>query len=314
MEVALAEKESERNQLLQELEAAKGGSVHELRERLREKEQHIETLKKKQNDFRNLSAASSRTAFEITKLQDEVKHMKKLKVNLSKELQEERKRHSKEVRYLKNEATQKEREISKLQKVSLRHEMEAEKAKHVSKLHLEELAQLKKKIRSQSMARAGLDSVIVGRRETRKVASGKQHHHAKMAPKVDVDALRDYFDQKVADVTRTEALIDALAQESEEYIELETKIKELRDADLKEKDNENFEALTLQLQFKHDKIHQLAQRLSKKKISSEKGNDGEIIQNDAFLFDAEFSRLSTGMYPTVILAFCEEENFLTFSF
>jgi hypothetical protein len=240
--------------------------------------------------------------------------MKKLKVNLSKELQEERKRHSKEVRYLKNEATQKEREISKLQKVSLRHEMEAEKAKHVSKLHLEELAQLKKKIRSQSMARAGLDSVIVGRRETRKVASGKQHHHAKMAPKVDVDALRDYFDQKVADVTRTEALIDALAQESEEYIELETKIKELRDADLKEKDNENFEALTLQLQFKHDKIHQLAQRLSKKKISSEKGNDGEIIQNDAFLFDAEFSRLSTGMYPTVILAFCEEENFLTFSF
>jgi BMFP domain-containing protein YqiC len=121
-----------------------------------------------------------------------------------------------------------------------------------------------------------------------------------MAPKVDVDSLRDYFDQKVAEVTRTEALIDALAQESEEYIELETKIKEVSNANLNEDDIENFEALTLQLQFKRDKIHQLAQRLSKKKICSEKGNGDETNQNDAFLFDAEFSRLCNGKSPVAL--------------
>lgn len=303
MEGTLAEKEGERAQLLQDLERAQSGSGsanEELKVRLREKEKHIAVLRKKQKDFKSLSTASSRNALQITKMQNEVKAMKTMKVNLMKELREEKRKHSREVKTLKNAATQKEREMMKLQKISNRREMEAEKAKRVSKLQREELGQLKKKIRSHNLSKAGLDHVIVGRRESR----NKNHSHSTNTAKsrtesqsrsqINVDSLRDFFDKKVAKVSRTEALIDALAKESEEYIELETKIQEIGSSPDADDASDEIEALTVQSQFKHDRIRQLAQRLGKKELSSNTGNHEVASQSDSFLFDKEFSELCKG--------------------
>jgi hypothetical protein len=313
MQDALTEKETEREKLLEELKSAKTRNVSKgLQEELRQKEAHIANLRKKQKELMDLTTVSSRNDSEITRLQNDVKEMKRRKVDLQKELREERKNHAKELKRLQKEALQKERELNKWKKVSNQREMEAERAAQMSKHRLEELGQMRnrykdaeKKLRILSvkrgvMAKAGLDPVIVGRREPKKAnGSGRTKKTGRMDTRtmVNVDALRDYFDEKVATVAKKEALVDKLAKEWEDHFELTLRRQEEVDND--EVSDEALQALAVQIQFKEDRIRQFAQRLGKQERPTETTSNSATDESDSFLFGKEFSKVCNGtiFYP-----------------
>jgi len=132
---------------------------------------------------------------------------------------------------------------------------------------------------------------MVGRREGN--YDGRRQRQAGVGPSSNqaiADAIRDHFDQRIAEVVRKEAIADKLAQEWEEHYELTSTKEELIEAG-----GEGFEdeaqTLTLQIQFKEDRIRQLAQRLGKHR-DSDKSPPGS--NDDHFLFDKEFKRFCAG--------------------
>jgi len=307
MEETLAERVSERDQLLQDLENATGRttrSSERLKAKLQEKEEQIAALKRMQENFRKQTIAAKQKAADkgnLIQLQNDVKLMKRRKADMQKELASEKRNHAKDVNMLNKVVMQKDREISKIQRASNRHEMDAQKAKQVSKTRLEELAHLKKTLKSYKRS-AGLDPVLVGRRQS----SRNANQNAVSAPKgecassVDADLLRDFFDQKVAHVVRKEALVDKLAKEWEEYFELNTRLNELSQEPESDESLEALQTLEVQLQFQNDKIRKLAKRLGTTGLSSsETAHDDPALskKGDSFLFDEEFSGLCSGSTP-----------------
>ena len=319
MEVTLAERENERDQLLKDLASATGRttrSSERLKVKLQEKEEQIAALKRMQENFRKQTIAAEQKAADrgtLQQLQNDVKLMKRRKADLQKELASEKRNHAKDVNKLNQIVKQKDREINKLKMTSNRHEMEAEKAKMISKTRLEELAHLKKTLKTYKRS-AGLDPILVGRRQPRpnlqRSGSSQSSTLDKTASTIDADLLRDFFDKKVAHVVRKEALVDKLAQEWEAYFELNTQLNELSNtaaasaAEEEENDDEAEEALQtleVQLRFQSDKIRKLARRLGNKSLSQESADDSSLsnstnIEEDAFLFDKEFSDLCSGKW------------------
>jgi DNA repair exonuclease SbcCD ATPase subunit len=287
LQSALAERESERDRLLEELELAKdhSGSSEELKQRLDQKEQQIEALKNMQRNYQRQTAVASKSAADLSKLiqlQNDVKNMKKRKADMQKELAQEKRVHARDVTRLNNVVTQKEREISKIKRESTQHEIEASKAKAVSKNRYEELSQLRKTLK-QYKKEIGLDPVLLGRRHAATNHSSNRE--------VDFNTLREYFDMKVAGVVRKEALVDKLATEWEEYFELQTQL----DATDPVTDHDGLVTLRMKMDFVHDKIRKTAKRLRK--------DSGEIHEStkqpaapksDALLFGKEFVQLCSG--------------------
>ena len=301
MELVLDEKESEREKLLRELEELREGDskTAELRDRLLEKEKHIAGLRKKQKELMDLTSVSARNSNEINKLLEEVKQMKRKKVDLQKLLNDERKSHTTEIRKLQKSAIQKEREVNKLKKISNERSIEAAKATHMAKARLDELGQLRtkykdaeKRLRMMSvkrgvMAKAGLDPVLVGRK-------GNQSGTLAKSRSVDPDLVRDFFDRKVAEVAKKEALVEKMAVEWEEHFEMLGRREELCKS-IDDAHDLEVQALDVRIQFKEDRIRQLTSRLGKG-LSAAPGDDHDRVRDDSFLFDAEFDQL-TGMLP-----------------
>jgi len=307
---ALNEKEHEREELLRELERSTQAnqSTKELEDRLRDKENHIVNLRKKQVELRKLTAVSSRNDAEISRLQNDIHMMKRKKVDLQKQLTGERKHHAQEMKKLAMETLQKERELNKYKKISSQRQVEAQKAAQVSKARLQELGQLRskykdaeKKLRVLSvkrgvMAKSGLDSVLIGRRDSKRGGlNGLQHTQAiATSEDLDADAMRDYFDLKVAEVVRKEALVNKLAEEWEEHFALSKRKEELL-LDNSEESKEEAQSLVVQIQFKEDRIRQLARRLGKEEESADE--EKSASETNCFLFDKEFAKLTEGKLP-----------------
>lgn len=305
MAKALNEKESEREQLLRELEQVKAGgpASSKIRERLREKEQHIASLRKKHRQLVDLTAVSSRNQAKIAKLQDDVKEMKYKKVDLQKQLSRERKEHASEVRKLQKSAMQKERQLNKIKKISVDRENEARRANMVAKARLAELGQMRtkyrdaeKRLRLQSvkrgvMAKAGLDPVMLGRRSMHFSKRGV-HSNDKQDKAPDTNALRDFFDGKVAELVRKEVLVDKLAREWEEHFELTSRRENLSDgSDDGETPEEKTQSLDIQIQFKEERIRQLASQLGDPNKAATGHNNAK---EDTWLNDEEFSSMLAG--------------------
>jgi chromosome segregation ATPase len=326
MEETLNEKESEREELISELRKLKTDdhASRSLKERLKEKEDHIANLRRRQKELIDLTAVSSRNDTEISKLQTDVQSMKKKKADLQKQLNEERKTHSTEVKKLQKTAMQKDRELNKIKRISSQKEAEAKMSAMVAKARLDELGQLRnkykdaeKKLRLLSvkrgvMVKAGLDPVLVGRRDNKRIRPQASSHaqtngETSGASRIDPDAVRDYFDKKVATIARKEALVEKLAHEWEEHFELTMRRQEL-DASHDDEAELELQALGVRIQFKEDRIRQLAQRLSKQQqpVSS-----AEKKADDAFLFDSEFAKLCGGKscFHTCSLYMCVFADF-----
>lgn len=103
----MGEKQSERDRLLQELhnleantnkseiDAVKQQQEQEkkLRAQLQKRDEELRTMKKRQEELTNLSRVQSRYNSQVTKLESDIQGMKRQKVDLSKSLQVEKKRH-----------------------------------------------------------------------------------------------------------------------------------------------------------------------------------------------------------------------------
>jgi hypothetical protein len=311
MEDSLREKETEREQLVRDLDQANEGSIpsKELESRLHEKEKNIANLRKKQKELKDLTSVSSRNDAEITRLQTDVFSMKTKKVSLQKQIVEERKIHANEMKRMQKSAIQKDRELSKWKKASSQRETQAQKSNQVAKARLEELGHLRtkykdaeKRLRTLSlkrgvMAKAGLDPVIVGRRDRGKTATNRKGSQ-RDAP-IDADLLRDHFDQKVAEVVRKEAIADKLAQEWEDHFELTTRKAELALQNNEEESGDTLQSLSVQIQFKEDRIRHLAQRLGKQQSLQVESN-ASSVQNDSFLYDQDFPKICKGKCKDIL--------------
>ena len=298
MEDLLVQKELESERLAKELkDMDKGHSgSKKLTEELQRKQKDIAELKKKQKELSRLTSVASRNESQISKLKNEIIEAKQRKVNLQKQITDERKQHNQEVQKLKKEAIQKDRELSKVKKINERKTVQAEVAQQMAKTRLDQMNQLKtkykeseKKLRMQTvkrgvMEKAGLDPVMVGRRESNKKTADKKSNQ------VDHDMLRGFFDQKVADIGRREALAEKLAQEWEDHLMLTTQRQELEQRP--EVDAEEVQALNSQILSKQERIRQLAARLGKR-IEDEEGED---TSRSTFLFDKAFQTVVKGEY------------------
>jgi hypothetical protein len=152
----------------------------ELAERLRQKQEQVAALRKKQAELTRLTAFASRNESQISRLCNDVVEMKQKKVDLQKLITSERKTH-----FL--ESMQKDRELNKVKKISDKKTIEAQKAQQVAKSRLEQMNRLKTKyretdkrlriqtVKSDVMRKAGLDPVMVGRRQSKTKAADKNN-------------------------------------------------------------------------------------------------------------------------------------------
>eukprot|EP00934_Nitzschia_sp_Nitz4_P000480 Nitzschia sp. Nitz4//scaffold9_size221794//135611//140914//NITZ4_001364-RA/size221794-snap-gene-0.105-mRNA-1//1//CDS//3329561055//480//frame0 len=305
MEVLLSEKEHEADVLSKELQklGADHSSSKEKADTLRRKQEELQELKRKQAELSRLTRIASKNETQISKLQNEVVGMKQKKVELQKQIASERKSHAAEIQKLKKESMQKDKELSKVKKLKDQKAMEAQKAQSVAKSRLEQVQQLKtkykeseKKLRMQTVKRsvlekAGLDPVMVGRRQQKSAAAKREQSEEKSKEDINVDGLRDFFDQKVAEVGRREALAEKLAQEWEEHLDLSSQRDDLRSSKSRE-GHENLDVLDSQIKSKEDRIRHLASRLGKRP----KNMEGS--QQEEFMFGADFKEQFGNVTPT----------------
>jgi len=309
MENALNERETEREKLLQRLRQAKTGDtdgVKELQFLLKEKDHSIADLRKKHRQLKDLTAVSSRNQLKIAQLQDDVKEMKRRKVDLQKLLARERKDHAIELKRLHKDAVQRDRELGRWKKKSADQENEARKANLVAKVRQEEIGKLRAKYKDSEkrlrllsvkrgvMAKAGIDPVMVGRRLGGTKIANNAFRHAKVCEPIDMNALREYFDEKVAEVVRKEAIVDKMAREWEEHFELTTQKEQLSNKSDGDSAGDEVQAINIQIQFKEDRIRRLAKQLGNEKNMSNK-NGKDTTHTDLFLSDEKFSNLLKGM-------------------
>ncbi|CAJ1933764.1 unnamed protein product [Cylindrotheca closterium] len=299
METLLSKSEVETEKLSQELDRLEKGhsSEAELQTKLKEKQEQVAQLRKKQKELTRLTSVATRNESQIGLLRAEVTHMKQKKADLQKQISSERKSHAIEVQSLKKQSMQKERELNKVKRMSDKRAVEAEKAKNIAKTRLEHINQLKskykeseKRLRLQTLKRgvmnkAGFDSVMVGRRDSQRRVGRTGF---------DVDSLRDFFDDKVADVGRKEALAEKLAQEWEEHLELSIRKQELQVAD---EESEEIMTVDSKIKYKEGRIRQLAAKLGKRRIREDDNHE-----DDPFLFDNTFRQIVGHSSPTATKA------------
>ncbi|KAG7356967.1 kinesin motor domain containing protein [Nitzschia inconspicua] len=296
MEEMLSEKVTETEKLSEELKQhdVSNNKGKELSEKLKEKQEQVLELRRKQAELTRLTTVASRNESQISRLKDDVKMMKSRKVELQKTLTSERKSHKIEVQSLKKESMKKDQELTKAKRETSKMSQEATKAQNVAKVRLVEINSLKskykeaeKRLRIQTikrgvLAKAGLNPVMIGRRES----SGVHHIKGKSSePNVNIDSIRDLFDQRVADVSRREHLAMKVAQEWEEHFDLTTQKELLEDGD---GNDESIKALESQIKYREDRIRSIASKLGKRENLS--NNDG-TSNDDTLLFNKEFAEL-----------------------
>lgn len=317
MEEQVEAREREREQLVDELKrlVESNSCTKDLEVRLQDKEQHIAELRKRQRELSDFTRVSSRNESEIQRLRRDVVDMKQRKVELQKQVNLERKQHATEIQRLKKAAMQKESELNKWKKTSSQWETQTQKAQQIAKVRMEQLGQLRtkykdaeKKLRMFSvkrgvMAKAGLDPVLVGRREpcktlvsTAPVSNDSNPEGNQLSPTTgDVDGMRDFFDQEVARISQQEALIDKLANEWEGHLELMLKREELmlKAAERGDKSSEEIDALDLQRRYKEGRIRQMVRRLGHK---LGKPSNTPETQSDSFLSEKDILKFCPGMH------------------
>ncbi len=146
LEEEMQGKQFERELLLTELQTLvdskneavvplKSGHETRLREELKKKDDELRALKKKQDDLNNLSQVQTRYLRQVSKLESDIDSMKKAKVDLTKTLQVEKKKHlttlndkAKEIERLKRTLLKSNEEVKRLGKDKDRAEEKAREA------------------------------------------------------------------------------------------------------------------------------------------------------------------------------------------
>mmetsp|Transcript_13532 Transcript_13532/g.31657 ORF Transcript_13532/g.31657 Transcript_13532/m.31657 type:complete len:1546 (-) Transcript_13532:1586-6223(-) len=299
----VAEKELETEKLIEELKKLDAGHSKgkELSEKLKEKQAQVAQLKRKQAELSRLTNVASRNESQIARLKNEVQDMKHKKIDLQKQITSERKSHITEVRKMKKESGQKDRELNKAKREVNKKSQEASKAQKVAKVRLDQINQLKvkykntekrlrmKTVKQGVLKKAGLEPVLFGRRQSRGADRQKRTKSLDKDEGTDVDKLRDFFDQKVADVSRRENLAEKVAQEWEEHLELTIKKEECLRNDPDDQD-ESVPALDSAIKYREERIRQLASKLGKR----DRRDKQDSTSDETIIFNKEFTEMAGG--------------------
>lgn len=240
----MQEKQEEREKLLHELqEIAEKNSETEvlkvreskLREELRNKDEELKVMKKKQQELRSLAQAQSQYSAQLTKLESDIVSMKKQRVDLTKQLQLEKKNHlaaltekAREIDRLKRELAKASAEVKRLGKVS-------ETAEQKMKDALREGAMLKKKatdiarlqeVASATNTRLALKAISMATSKQRSAFYNPATNTRKSLSEDEI-RIRRWLQQRVSEISTKDAAVENLKQQYEQQLELLQRLEEL---------------------------------------------------------------------------------------
>eukprot|EP00557_Chaetoceros_sp_GSL56_P008121 CAMPEP_0176495698 /NCGR_PEP_ID=MMETSP0200_2-20121128/10802_1 /TAXON_ID=947934 /ORGANISM="Chaetoceros sp., Strain GSL56" /LENGTH=1451 /DNA_ID=CAMNT_0017893607 /DNA_START=672 /DNA_END=5027 /DNA_ORIENTATION=- len=281
----------------------------ELEEQLFAKQKHINELKKRQKEVKNLTSIASRNETIISKLSSEIESMKKQKSALEQQLVKERKEHTRSLQQLKKKAQSQEKDVIMMRQQLAATIAQKEKVQDIAKSRAKEILELRskyntaeKKLRMQTlkrgmMERVGIDPILVGRNQIQKSRPSSRLQNNSFE---DVQKVRTFLEEKIADIGRKEATAEKLAQEWEDQLELTSRKEQiiaqskgkLKDSGLKDE----IEALDFQIEYKESRIRSLAAKLATKAPDlDEKDNKGP--PKDVLLDDGIFKNITSGLNP-----------------
>ena len=315
MECQLQERETEREWLATELKKYEKDSQNfkDLNTALTAKDIHISNLKKRQKDLTNLTKISSRNQNTLAQLKDDLLNMKQQKANLQRQMVKEKKDHNIILKELRKAGISKDREALRSKKELLKMGLEKENMGKKAKSQIGELKKLRvkykdaeKRLRIQTLKRSvmkkvGIDYVMIGRKKSKNKkmsASNLKDRKVRLindVKEVDTDQIREFLDEKVANITMKEAVVDKLALEWEEHFELTTRKEEMMNSiDHCEKDNisEELETLDIQIQYKQEQIRKLTMQLGNRpKLEKSSIEEGSLHE------DLNFTKICASVTP-----------------
>lgn len=312
MTLQLTIQEAEKATLEAELKKSEKDSqkYKELEQQLIAKQKHISELKKRQKEVKNLTSIASRNEAIILKLSSEIESMKKQKTSLEQQLAKERKEHNRSLQQWKKKAQTREKDVIMMRQQLAATIAQKEKVQGIAKSHAKEILELRskyntaeKKLRMQTLKRgmmekAGIDPILVGRMQVR----GTRSSCAKLqnTSSTDVQKMRIFLDEKIAEIGRKEVVADKLAQEWEDHLELTTRKEQiLAESKGKLKRSgltDEIEALEFQIEYKESRIRSLAAKLATKSSDPDE-NDSKGQHKDVLLDDGVFKNITSGLHP-----------------
>jgi len=154
------------------------------------------------------------------------------------------------------------------------------------------------------MERAGIDPVLIGHRGKKSVSKPAQPSYSRNDKRShssgEINKMRNFLDDKIAEISRKEAAADKLAHEWEDHLEL-TNRKDQLVADSRGKRNDStitdeIEALDFQITYKESRIRQLASKLANKSSRSN-GSTSQGFLHDTLMDDTAFKSITSDLSP-----------------
>jgi DNA repair exonuclease SbcCD ATPase subunit len=318
MTMQLSLQEAEKVKLETELKNNEKDSqkYSELTLQLNAKQKHIDQLKRRHAEVKALTSIASRNEAVIANLTTEIEEMKRYKSSLESQLLKERKEHAKMLQHFQKKASTQQKNATKMRLQLATTLAQKQKVQEIAKAHAEEITELRskyksaeKKLRMQTLKRgmmekAGIDPVLTGhhgrRTSTKPAKTSYNRNDTRSHSSGDTHRMRNFLDDKIAEISRKEAAADKLAHEWEDHLDL-TNRKEQFIAESNGKRNDititdEIEALDFQIKYKESRIRQLASKLANKSsndnISTSKG-----FSHDTLVGDRAFQSITSDLPP-----------------
>lgn len=318
MTMQLSVQEAEKVKLEAELRKFEKDSqkYKELAEELNAKNKNIDKLKKRHTEVKGLTAIASRNEAVISNLTAEIVDMKKKKNTLENQLTTERKEHARMLQQFQKKASAQQQSVLKMRQQLAATMAQKQKVQEIAKAHAEEITELRskyntaeKKLRMQTlkrgmMERAGIDPVLIGHRGKKSVSKPAPTSYTRNDKRShssgDINKMRNFLDDKIAEISRKEAAADKLAHEWEDHLEL-TNRKDQLVVESKGTRNDSaitdeIEALDFQIKYKESRIRQLASKLANKSSKSN-GSTSHSFLHDTLVDDTVFKSITSDLSP-----------------
>ena len=318
MTMQLGVQEAEKVKLEAELRKFEKDShkYKELEEQLNVKNKNIDKLKKRHTEVKGLTAIASRNEAVITNLTAEIVDMKRKKNTLENKLTTERKEHARMLQQFQKKASAQQQSVLKMRQQLAATISQKQKVQEIAKAHAEEITELRskyntaeKKLRMQTlkrgmMERAGIDPVLIGHRGKKAVIKPAPTSYSRNDKRPhssgDINKMRSFLDDKIAEISRKEAAADKLAHEWEDHLEL-TNRKDQLVAEAKGTRNDSaisdeIEALDFQIKYKESRIRQLASKLANTSSKSI-GSTSHSFLHDTLVDDTIFKSITSDLLP-----------------
>lgn len=187
---------------------------------LQKKDEELRLLKKRQEELSGLSRIQSRYMAQVTRLEVDIDGMRKQKVDLSKSLQQEKKKHF----VLLNE---KAREIDKLKRSLMISESEAKrlekdklKAEQRTKEAIKDSAAMRKKVNESQRYGGAADSASAKARLARRAMGGVGKSSTPRILSEEELRTKKWLDKRIADINAREEAADTLRKQCEQQLAL----------------------------------------------------------------------------------------------